>query len=141
MVYVARFTTNPEEDIKRGWSGWMNVSWENVVEAAYDQLVNGRANLDEEKIQGLIDDDLLSMLNDYGFDVRYDDTAKLWRLVHHDGLSCFRLNAETLEDALLEEHPEAFGEGDCTLGSVQYVAPVPGSEGWHIFECADTKKE
>lgn len=136
MVYVARFTLDPQDDIERGWSGFMGVAFNTLRNAAKTFL-----DIDTEELDAADEDQLESMLDDAGYDIRFDKKLGLYRHVHHTGLSCFALNAETLEDALVESHPDAIGEGWYTIGKVTYVCPVPNDDGWHIFECQHVGRE
>jgi hypothetical protein len=142
-MYVVRYTDNPEADIQRGWSGVMGMAWETALDAAVSMLVNGEANLDRDEIEGLSDDELLSLMDDHNVDVRWDEGRKQYRLVHHSGLSCWRLEAETIEDAVAEAKHTGYwgGFGDKTIGKVTYVCSVPGSEDAHIFECNAVEAE
>src|SRR5579885_2831446 len=105
-MFVARYTVNPEADVKRGWSAWMGIS-EDTEEKALS-LALDQATLSEEDRQ-IVDEwydydveALREIAKNYNVDVRFDEDANKWRLFHHDGLSCWSLNAETIEDAIRE---------------------------------------
>lgn len=134
-MYVARFTLDPHADIERGWSGWMGISF-STLRAAAESLLDDCDDLDDKT-----DDEIESILDAHNFDIRFDEKLGEWRPVHHMGLSCFALEAKTLEAALVEKHRDAVGEGDKTIGKISYVCPVPGDDGWHIFECDDAVRE
>ena len=140
MTYVARFTTDPEADIKRGWSGWMGVTYSSL-KSAVNELLGDVEEVAFGDIDDLGDDELADMLSDAGRDVRFDEAFGEYRLVHHEGLSCFRLDAQTLDEAVIEQHPDAIGEGWKTVGTVRHICEVASDPGWHIFECDDAIPE
>jgi hypothetical protein len=132
-MLVARFTNNPIGDIKRGWSGYMGCAWETLEEAAdfFGIYENEDGEYDIEK-----------MMEDH--DIRFDTDVNLYREVHHDGLSCWKLQASTIEEAIEEAKTAGFewsGFGQATKGTVKYVCAVEGIEDLHIFECKDIVSE
>lgn len=153
-MYVARYTHNPEEDIKRGWSGWMGQNWP-TREAALSELVEmpGDDEMDERQQRwirtwGEMYEDRAKFVEDLrddlaerqGIDLRYDEFYHEWRRVHHDGLSCFCLDAETAEAAIAEARDldaskqiHWWGDGDYTHGAVTLVGHVGGD--LYVFEC------
>jgi len=138
-MFVARYTDNPEGDIKRGWSGFMGVEAETVQRFVALYTYDAPDDADE-----MSDDDLLDWLMDtHNIDLRYDEALEMWRQVHHDGLSCWPLDAETAEDALAEaaemDHAGQIGWsgfGSYTEGKVTYVGRIEGThDPLHVFEC------
>jgi hypothetical protein len=133
-TYVVRNTDNPQADIERGWSGFMGQDWPSLMAAARSLLSD--TDYDRDQLDGMSEDEITDVLADYGFDVRYDAQFGTWRHVHHDGLSCWLIYAETLEEAI-EMAPEANlgwgGFGHATVGKVELVASL--SKTVHIFVC------
>lgn len=138
-MYVARFTNNPEEDVKRGWSGYMG-SYSTPTECA-DFLGVDVEGMDDETIIDLL-------LDQENTDLRFDAVTEEWRVWHHDGLSCWELEAETVEDAITEAAKRASndeiawgGFGQRTLGKVSLVCKVEGINYLYVLECEDTCDE
>jgi len=146
-MYVARYSFNPEYDADRNWSAWIGVegsSAEDVALQIADAINHPPALVDwatdecfawEDAPEGL---KITYVLENE--DIRYHEAARRWMHVHHEGLSSWRLDAETLEEAIAEaREKDARGEidwggfGVATGGNVKYVASV--SETLHIFEC------
>lgn len=135
-MYVARFTHDPQDDIERGWSGWFGLDWKSVRDAAEFHGIEVDEQTDEELIEILADDE--------NVDLRFDNRLKVWRVVHHDGLSCFPLEAETADDAIAEAKAaglEWAGFGYQTMGSVKLIGTVDGVDDLFVFECEDAHPE
>jgi len=151
-MFVARYSFNPEYDAIRNWSAWIGVEGETpeaVARLIADVIEHPSVLTDETgeridwedapealKIAYVLDNE----------DIRYHEAAGKWMHVHHTGLSCWRLDAETPEEAIEEARTlDACGEidwsgfGDCTVGNVKYVASV--SDVLHIFECEHVTSE
>lgn len=157
MVYVARFSDNIEADIRRGWSAWMG-SWEQDLQDALEFCGVTAEQIDEawehwqdpdwhpwhHRDTADREEFLLDLAETEGHDVRFDSATELWAAVHHDGLSCFRLEAED-EDAALDELAElaesvvSFALGDMTDGSVRLV--YSRGDGWHLLETEEVWAE
>lgn len=143
-MYVARFTTNPEQDIERGWSGWMGYSAQTPA-----QYIETFIGMLPEDIDEMTDGDLIEWLADnHNTDLRFDNQVGEWRAVHHDGLSCWSLNAETIDAALIEATSKAdskdiewAGFGRATVGTISLVCKVDGVDDLYIFECDDVEGE
>lgn len=154
-MYVARNTFTPEYDTERNWSAWIGNAWESQEEGIIDQLEV--AGIDSEELESRWErwqdaehntwhhrdtesyiDFLSDLASDNGIDIRFNEKYGKWQLVHHEGLSCYRLEAESLEEAVAEAKAGEFpwhGFGDMTIGTVKYVASV--TDTLHIFECDD----
>lgn len=133
-MFVARFTDNPEADIKRGWSGWMGQEYPSPLDAAYVHYLGDDDNLELEELD---EDEILDILGRNGYDLRYDEAHANWRICHHDGLSCWKLEAKTIEDAIVEAEVAPIdwvGFGYATVGTVRLVAKT-SKENLYIFEC------
>jgi len=145
-MYVARYSFNPEYDARRNWSAWIGVGGDTPEAVALQiadvvdhpetlvdetgECIDWSDASDEMKIAYVLEAE----------DIRYHEVAGRWMHVHHTGLSCWSLDAETLEEAIEEARAlDACGEiewggfGQCTGGKVKYVASV--NETLHIFEC------
>lgn len=127
MAYVARYTSNPEVDIERGWSGYFGYGDWATIDEAYDGIIEVGGDPDRA-------------------DIRFDEYEGLYRLVHHDGLSCWELEAETIEDAIEEarrlDNAGSIvwgGFGYQTHGDVRVIAQV--HDDLYIFECDYTTQE
>lgn len=156
-MFVARFTFSPEYDVQRNWSGWMGVDFATELEA-YEFVAEHNIDSDtlNEKWEKWQDEDhatwhhrdhsnRLDFLQDVvNVDIRYNEVWGRWQIVHHNGLSCFSLDAETVEDAVSEAKTSNFGWfgfGQSTEGKVKYVCPVDGVDYLHIFECEYASNE
>ena len=120
-MFVARHTFTPEYDAIRNWSGWIGLDFATEAEAlAFDEEQGGNG------------------------DVRLNEAWGRWQIVHHDGLSCYALDAEDEAEAVAEatekaDHLDWFGFGDCTVGTVRLVARI--NETLCVFECHDVTGE
>lgn len=159
MLYVTRFTFNPTYDIQRDWSGWMGEDWDTEEEAilAVLETVGILAEDIEKRWENWQDeswhpwhhrdvesytDCLRDMASDHDVDVRFNEVYARWQHVHHDGLSCWPLKAETLDEARAEAAARCFswdGFGHRTLGNVRHICAL--GDDLHIFECDDTMPE
>jgi len=152
-MYVARYSFNPEYDADRNWSAWIGIdgsSAEDVALQIADVVQHPPALFDSETGEYYAWEDAPEWMKiDYVLkheDIRYHEIARRWMHVHHEGLSCWRLDAETLDEAVEEARvKDARGEiewggfGFATIGAVKYVASV--SETLHIFECNHVTSE
>lgn len=158
-MYVTRFTFTPAYDIQRNWSAWMGEAWDNEEEALTETLetVGVLAEDIEERWEKWQDvewhtwhyretesfiDCLRDLASDHNVDVRFNEVYCRWQHVHHDGLSCWPLAAETEIEAMAEAAARSFswtGFGHRTLGNVRHVCAL-GND-LHLFECADTTPE
>lgn len=146
---------NIEGDLKRGWSAWMGraATLKNLVEndASIDE--NDLAERWEEYQDECGDADYDEFLYSYCENHRKDfvpmfdefaPTGYQWCWWHHDGLSCYRLDAENETDALAgaaqwDTSGFAGGFGSATQGKVRLVATLENY--WHLLECDDTMPE
>jgi hypothetical protein len=147
-MFVARYTAFPRYDEARNWSGYQEPTAKSA-EVLADMLIDyGHVKLPQRLANaywnGDSDEAIQWVLDNY--DIRYHEAAGVWCLCHHEGLSCWRLNASTVEEAVEEARQMdadcliQWGNfGDRTVGQVRYVASV--SETLHIFECDDVERE
>jgi hypothetical protein len=158
MVYVARFSPNIESDIKRGWSGYMG-SHGVTAEEALESIGVYLDDMDLEAAQARWVRTYGSQNEDYDFwygeftrdlaeskGLRFDDDLGEWRAFHHDGLSCWALEA-TDDAAAMGEAADAgiewAGWGQSTIGSIRVVGKVMGTgdpakdEFLWVLECDD----
>lgn len=128
-MLVARFSENIENDIKRGWSTWMLPG------------LGGSYSDCEQDIE------------DFGFgnaEIReFPEYPGSYGVVHHEGLSCYLLDAENVEDAItevIENKLDGSGYGYATIGKVTLLKTVPSKEmrsirDLHILEVEDCERE
>ena len=142
-MIVVRFSKNIQADVKRNWSAWMNTRTENLAEfiqVCLDHCWSEKASelQDEENYQEALEifEELL--------DIRIDGNQ--YAIVHHDGLSCFGLEAEEEKEAITEaeEFVENFDmsffvNGDKTLGEIKIIKEI--SENWYLLEVEDFTTE
>jgi hypothetical protein len=171
MTYVVRNTYNPEYDVIRNWSAWIGhtnkdlyslvdscvpdvtsisraicnrvgAEWETFQDGGYNlsDLWNYCSIEDRDEFETIIKENY----DELDLDIRFHEFAQEYMLVHHDGLSCYTLEAETEEEAVKEVQDKlknnimAFpwcGFGDTTEGSVKFVMSI--CETLHIFECKE----
>lgn len=164
-MFVARYTNNPEGDVKRGWSGWGlggGMTWASLDEWATEtaQGPDFEDDIDERqerwvRTYGSEYEDWEVFAQAYLEDladqnnIRYDEVNECWRQVHHEGLSCWALDAATIEDAIAEatqkheaERIAWAGSGYATTGKVAYVVTIEGTDDLlHIFKCDNAVPE
>jgi hypothetical protein len=148
MIYVARFTQTPHEDIQRGWSAWMGDRGDlwTVADREFSQVVEDGQCLDTNDFE--TEGEILEKAEELGLEYRQYPHSGDWAFFHHEGLSCWELEApskaEALEEAIGLHNSKKIdwsGFGHATEGNVQYVAPVPGVEDLHLFTCEGVSVE
>ena len=145
-MFVARYSFNPEYDARRNWSAWIGVEGDTpeAVARLIADVVEHPSTLTDETGERVDWEDAPEALKIAyvldNEDIRYHEVAGKWMHVHHAGLSCWSLDAETLDEAVEEaREKDARGEiewggfGQCTVGKVKYVASISGV--LHIFAC------
>ena len=162
-MFVARCTTNPESDVARGWSAWGGVyvrhpldhgSVENaMLDRGYDEETVINAIADEYTHQTdegwweLVDSpEALEAIAEWcrdelDIDIQRCPVLGLYAHCHHEGISCYELEAETLQEAIAEaEHLQA----SWTTGGVTGLRPTAyfptsrtASEDIYVFEVAE----
>jgi hypothetical protein len=148
-MFVARYSLNPEYDVQRRWTAYMEPKAA-TKEALAELLIElGVVKLPSRLNDAYWDGDVEAAINYVleAQDIRYHDLAGLWMLVHNPrGLSCWPLSAGSVEETIAEAialdstHSIEWGNfGWVTVGDVRYVASV--SDILHIFECDDVQKE
>lgn len=128
-MLVARFSDNIQADIERGWSTWMLPG----LGGSYE--------------------DCKRDIEDFGFgnaEIReFPEYPGCYGVVHHEGLSCYPLESENVEDAIaevLEQHFDGSGYASATIGKVTLLKSVPSKEmrsirDLHILEVEDCETE
>lgn len=154
MVYVVRFSNNIEQDIERGWSGYF-APFETDLETALREVVWADREIDEYD-EGLAAQWILDMDRDEYLeylagknDLRQDPHSGAWRPFHHDGLSCWVLEADDLESAFAEAQTRTdidwAGFGQATVGNVRVIGCVLFHQEQHnklwLLECDDYTSE
>lgn len=136
-MLVVRFSDNIEADIQRGWSAWMSPGCGGTYE---DCLADFDPNDPESVLKGC------------KVDIReFPEFPGSFGCVHHEGLSCYYLEAENVEDALKEVRANqskfnGCGYGDYTVGNVRLLKSISKEE-WgsdrdmHILEVEDCQEE
>lgn len=157
-MYVARFSSDPISDLERGWSGFFGESYDSpeqfVREMFSDELEDDDLIQRQERwirTYGSEYEDYDLFLSEYCSELAeerglcYDKTLGKWRVKHHDGLSCWALEAQTVEEAVREalsrNDVKWGGFGQRTLGKVRLVCAVPNIDNLYIFECEDVEDE
>ena len=148
-MYVARYTFDPKYDARRRWTGYISPQGE-TPEALAEKLLDLRMVTLPQRLwdaweMGQRDEAIAYVLEHE--DIRYHEGAEQWLLVHNPrGLSCWPLEAETVEEAIAEARAldadgriEWCGWGHVTIGDVRHVAAV--SDTLHIFAVDDTMRE
>lgn len=163
-MFVARFTQSPLNDIERGWSGYFFPFVTDVREAI--ETAGGSDALDED----LMEEKQSKWIHTYGeryedwdvfeaeyledvaddLNLRQDPHTGAWRPFHHNGLSCWALDADNIDDAIVEaaqRNIQWAGFGQVALGNIQCVAKIVNTgnqekdEFLYIFECDEIQVE
>jgi len=157
IMFVARYTITPEYDVTRNWSAWMGMDFA-TQEEAYEFVAEQQIDSDtlERKWEKWQDEEhatwhhrnhasWIGFLQDVvDADIRFNEAWGRWQIVHHDGLSCWTLDADTVDSAIVEAQNSGldwYGFGSNTVGKVEYVCDVPGIEYLRIFKCEDVEAE
>lgn len=157
---VARFSDDIEYDIERGWSAWQDelsyaslTDLRRAIRYIWDNL-SFSSNFEscKEYVEQFDDDD--DLLKD--FNKRFvgtmneglvqDPRSGVWLVKHHKGLSAYKLNAETLEEAIEEvihnPNMDGSGFGVATVGKIIVLATIKAEtidsmRDLHILEVED----
>ena len=142
-TYVARYTDTPLEDVKRNWSAHMGERG-NLWSAADTALAQHGIDTNDYDTE----EEILEELEKIGLEFRQYPDTEMWGQFHHEGLSCWPLEAKNAEDAVTEAKKLATtnkilwgGFGSATTGKVEYVKPVSGIDDLHIFKCEGHETE
>lgn len=145
MRYAIRYSPDIHADLARGWSAWMEARFSSLLDLVETYCGDYDVADYLESCDSDIDNALLDLADARNLDVRRDPATGQWCLVHHDGLSCYALNAASM-DAALDEGAvlaaaigEPVGNGDRTYGDVSLVADL--GAGWYLLQCDDTIPE
>ena len=136
-MFIARYSENIQEDIKRNWSSW------NFGQLGFEGT---EAELNEA-MQSAIENETsfdISGFELWGDDIRNADIRELyegyWVLVDNvnspEGLSCLDLNATNLEDAISEAKKLNY-TGDGQSFDANDAKLVYSENEIHIFEIED----
>ncbi len=114
-MFVARYSYDPQYDIERGWTAYMAPTARTQEGLAELLIELGLVKLPERLDSAYWDGDTEAAVN-YVLetqDIRFHELAGLWMLVHNPkGLSCWRLNASTVEEAVEEARQM---DADCLI--------------------------
>lgn len=128
-MFVARFSDNIQDDIKRGWSTWMTPGLGGSIADCEQDIEDGYA-------EGVIRE--------------FPEFPGCFGIVHHEGLSCYYLESETLDDAIEEVKGcagmDGSGFGYATVGEVKLIKTISRKElgsirDLHILEVEDCECE
>lgn len=127
-MLVARFSDNIEADIIRNWSTWMTPGLGGDYNDCMKDIEDGFAD---------------------GEIREFPEFPGCYGIVHHEGLSCYALEAETIEDAIEEVKDRCHfgcGYGERTIGKVKLLHTVSHIEmeterDLHILEVEDCECE
>lgn len=145
VKYVARWSQNIEGDIQRGWSAWQSGQWGcadlgDFLSSLYLTDAYSEDELTPELLEEIAEEN----------NVIFDEVDGCWRQFHHNGLSCYPLNAETVEEAIeivsTENVGDGAGFGHRTIGKVRVVARIHelvDGENYalYVLECEDSLPE
>lgn len=128
-MLVARYSDNIQNDINRGWSAWMTPGLAGTYEDCQQDIEDGFGN---------------------GDIVEFPEFPGCYGIKHHNGLSCYELESENIEDAIKEvketSNMDGSGYGSKTVGTIKLLKTIPASEmhsirNLHILEVEDTESE
>ncbi len=152
MGYAVRNSSNIEGDIRRGWSGWMFPRAASLYELCdmTPELYDLNEYVDDPDDESAIYDYLeLVERRQSGSHYEPAEDAEApaearWCWKHHDGLACYGLDAETLDEALAQAANWDIaalpcGQGKQTEGAVRVVADLGNN--WYLLECDDLSPE
>lgn len=144
-MYALRYSPHIHNDIQRGWSAWMGMRFE-----SYLDLVNTAAEISEydyaewaeaHDLNTDSEETAEAYVDHLGWDTRIDPHTNEVCCVHHNGLSVYALDAETLDEAeaegaaLAEALGASFGFGKATVGAVKVAADLGNN--WYVLEVED----
>lgn len=135
MTFVVRFSTNIQNDIERNWSAWMNQRFSSLEALKAESTMYETAYYENDENEEAALETL---------DIRVDPHTNEYCIVHHNGLSCFALEAETTEEAEEEasEFVSSFNgvwDGQLTRGGIELVKDLGNN--WYLLEAEDTGME
>lgn len=155
-ILAVRFTTRPQEDVARGWTGAQGIAADSPLEALeaflgrenmahlefeWEEMNQGR----EEPLSGEMTDDwqwLEKKAAESDIDIRALGDGK-WTVFDHDGLAVWRLNAQDHKAAHAEakeredqfrKHFAMYEGGHALSGSVKWLGQIGDSDDFHLFE-------
>lgn len=143
-VKAVRYSNNIDADIRRGWSAWMGLEAnrkDDAVLLAWESQGRGGESELDDLYQDAPEPDWNSFIDRMAeeLDVRFDDNCQMWRVVHHEGLSCYVVNdgsytAEEEAAAIARYARDTpTGEGHYTIGGIRVVEAL--ADGWYLLEC------
>ena len=127
-MLVARFSDNIQEDILRGWSAWMTPGLGGSKEDCKQDIEYGYAD---------------------GEIIEFPEHKGCFGIKHHNGLSCYYLESECIEDAIDEIKIlklDGSGYGEKTVGNIKLVKTISKEDiktirDLHILEVEDCESE
>lgn len=147
-MYAVRTSVRIIEDIKRGYScnrtGYTKPDHAFQYDRLQAELEEKFPFADQEEIRDMA---LERLCGEFEGGLVQDPYSGLWFEIHHFGLSCYRVDADTKAEALkvaLQEAPYDGGlaGGDVTVGEIRLIASWRKDGFWmHLLECEDVRSE
>lgn len=133
MYYVARRTMNPAADLQRGWSAWGG-----MYEAHPFSLAAVEMKLCERDDVEFIEDARKAaefVRDELDLDVQKCPATGMYALRHHDGLSSYELDADSIDTAIsaAKSLNANWLTGGCC--AVKPVAFHHVADDIYVFEC------
>lgn len=134
-MLVARFSDNIDADIKRNWSAWMLPG----LAGSYEDCLQDAMNNSNEGGLGLSESEAIKIVREF------PEHPGCFGCVHHEGLSAYLLESDSIEQAIEEVKRLALdgsGYGIATKGPVKLLSTIPAGvigtlRDLHILECED----
>lgn len=132
-MFVVRRSSNPSSDLARAWSAWNGEFAEHPLMLSIDEFtMNLGISYDDDA------DEAAEIINDETpCCVCKCPATGLWGSKHHDGLSAYKLEAETLEGAVEEARS---ADHDWLAGGCRAINPVAFyhvRDDIYVFECTE----
>lgn len=163
-MLAVRYSDDINYDIERNWSAWQDevscmfsTDLRYVISQIWWNLsVSDKFDSCEDYMSQFSDDDELAyeinkhLVNPMCEGLHRDPRSGAWLMKHHDGLSVYLVDAETIEEAIEEAKNSAAmdgsGYGVATVGTIAVLKTVPAAEAnslrdLHILEIEDYKTE
>jgi hypothetical protein len=140
-MFVVRRTSNPAADLARGWSAWNGIYEAHPASLPSVGQLCDAGEIDSDDIP---DDaaDAAEWINDEtAAHVRRCPATGLYADYHHDGISSYEIEAETLDEAIAEAAAAKHtwitgGVAACGLKSYHHVR-----DDIYVFECESVESQ
>lgn len=148
MAYVVRTSVRINADIARGYScnrvGYQKPEHSMLFDGIEAELEAKFPSAESRDIREMA---LERLCGEFLGGLVQDDYSGLWFELHHFGLSCYRLEADTKDAALAEAMSQdpydgGVSGGDVTVGTVRLIASWRKAGYWmHLLWCEDVRAE